>query len=316
MALTFAGIFGVLALFFGLERLVRADSLELDRRLAHYGARRSAEAEDRPAGRPMPGLMARSVERVVAGRGFAQALATDLARANVKLTVGEFLILQAICALIAAGLAVALARALAPGVLFGVVGFLLPRVWISRRQAARLKAFNEQLADTITLMANSLRSGMSMVQAMEMVSREAGPPVSEEFQRVCREIGLGLSPQEALAHLVRRINSDDLDLMVTAITVQHEVGGNLARILDTIAGTIRERVKLKGEIRTITAQQRAAGYILAGLPLAITGLLTLVAPSYILKLFEPGPWLVLPVLGGTGIVVGFVIIGKIVDIEV
>jgi tight adherence protein B len=132
-----------------------------------------------------------------------------------------------------------------------------------------------------------------------------------------REIGLGLSPQDALLHLVRRIKSDDLDLAVIAIMVQHEVGGNLSRILDTIAYTIRERVKLKGEIRSITAQQRLAGLILAGLPLFVSGALVLLTPTYILAFFNPiGPWTILPVIGGIGIIIGFLVIQKIVAIEV
>src|SRR6266516_3991907 len=126
-------------------------------------------------------------------------------------------------------------------------------------------------------MSNSLRSGLSLVQSMEMISREAEPPVADEFQRVVREIGLGVGPQDALLHLVRRVDSDDLELLVTAILVQFEIGGNLSRILDSIAGTIRERVKLHGEIRTMSAQGRMSGYILSGLSLAIGAILMLVA---------------------------------------
>ena len=129
-------------------------------------------------------------------------------------------------------------------------------------------------------MSNSLRSGLSLVQSMEMISREAEPPIADEFQRVVREIGLGVGPQDALLHLVRRVNSDDLELLVTAILVQFEIGGNLSRILDSIAGTIRERVKLQGEIRTMSAQGRMAGYMLSGMPVAIGGMLMLIAPSY------------------------------------
>src|SRR5204863_8057553 len=131
---------------------------------------------------------------------------------------------------------------------FAILGWFVPRLWLARRQAARLKAFNNQLGDTIGLMSNSLRSGMSLVQSMEMISREAEPPISDEFQRVVREIGLGVGPQEALVHLARRVDSDDLELLVTAILVQFEIGGNLSSILDSIAGTIRERGKLQGEI--------------------------------------------------------------------
>jgi tight adherence protein B len=189
-------------------------------------------------------------------------------------------------------------------------------MWVGRRQTGRLNAFNNQLADTVVLMGNSLRSGMSLLQAMDMVAREGNPPISEEFARVTREVGLGISPQDALLHLVRRIRSEDLDLMVTAINVQHEVGGNLARILNTIADTIRERVKLKGEINTITSQQRMSGYILALLPVFVGGFLTLASPGYILPMFSGFPYLILPIAGGISIVLGFLVIQQIVNIEV
>ena len=214
-------------------------------------------------------MLAKRVEASISGRTFAAALQTDLARANLKLTVGEFLILQVAAAAGRRHAGVAhLGRDRSSACIFGALGWFIPKIWLGRRQAGRLKAFNNQLADTIALMSNSLRSGMSLVQSMEMISREAEPPISDEFQRVVREIGLGVGPQEALLHLVRRVDSDDLELLVTAILVQFEIGGNLSRILDSIAGTIRERVKLKGEIRTMSAQGRMAGYILSGMPVA------------------------------------------------
>jgi tight adherence protein B len=209
-----------------------------------------------------------------------------------------------------------LSRFIIVGFAFAFLGWFLPKVWLGRRQAGRLKKFNDQLGDTISLMSNSMRSGLSLVQSMEMISRDADPPIAEEFHRVVREIGLGVGPQDALQHFVRRVASDDLDLLVTAILVQFEVGGNLSKILDSIAGTIRERVKLKGEIKTMSSQGRMAGYMLSGMPVAIGGILMLVAPTFIGKLFSPGPWLVLPVCAGVGIILGSVIINKIVDIEV
>src|SRR3979409_2185854 len=115
---------------------------------------------------------------------------------------------------------------------------------------------------------------------MEMISREAEPPVSDEFQRVVREIGLGVGPQEALVHLGRRIDSDDLELLVIAILVQFEIGGNLSRILASIAVPRRARVKVQGEMRTMSAQGRMAGWVLSGLPVAIGALLMLIAPGY------------------------------------
>ena len=132
-----------------------------------------------------------------------------------------------------------------------VLGWFAPRWFMSYRQGARLRAFNDQLGDALNLMVNGLRSGYSVMQAMEAVSREMPPPHCREFGRVVQEVQIGLSLDQALANMLRRIKSDDLDLVVTAINVQREVGGNLAEILDVISFTIRERVRIKGEIRTL-----------------------------------------------------------------
>jgi tight adherence protein B len=310
---------GLILVVVGITHLVRRDRTALDKRLRRYGGRAYQLTEDeqkKAASVQVTQMLAKKVEASLTGRTFAASLQTDLARANLRLTVGEFVMLQ-IAATLAFGIIAWLVSGVAlVGSVFGVVGWFVPKIWLGRRQAARLKAFNGQLADTIGLMSNSLRSGLSLVQAMEMISREAEPPIADEFQRVVREIGLGVGPQEALLHLVRRVDSDDLDLLVVAILVQFEIGGNLSRILDSIAGTIRERVKLMGEIRTMSAQGRMAGYVLSGMPVAIGGLLMLIAPGYMGKLFTPGPWLVLPVAAFCGIVTGSLTIRKLVAIEV
>jgi tight adherence protein B len=310
---------GIICLVLGVERAVRRDRTALDKRLRRYGGRAyqlTDEEQKQAASAQVTQLLAKRVEASISGRTFAAALQTDLARANLRLTVGEFLILQIGFASAIGMLAWLISGTPFVGSIFGALGWFIPKIWLGRRQSGRLKAFNNQLADTIGLMSNSLRSGLSLVQSMEMISREAEPPVSDEFQRVVREIGLGVGPQDALLHLVRRVNSDDLELLVTAILVQFEIGGNLSRILDSIASTIRERVKLQGEIRTMSAQGRMAGYVLSGLPIAIGGLLMLIAPSYMGALFSPGPWLVLPVAALVGIIMGSLVIRKLVAIEV
>jgi tight adherence protein B len=310
---------GIICLVLGVDRAVRRDRTGLDKRLRRYGGRAYQLTDDeqkQAASAQVTQLLAKRVEASISGRTFAAALQTDLARANLRLTVGEFLILQVGIALAIGTVAWLISGALFVGSIFGAVGWFLPKIWLGRRTAGRLKAFNNQLADTIALMGNSLRSGLSLVQSMEMISREAEPPVADEFQRVVREIGLGVGPQDALLHLVRRVASDDLELLVTAILVQFEIGGNLSRILDSIASTIRERVKLQGEIRTMSAQGRMAGYVLSGMPVAIGGLLMLIAPSYMGALFSPGPWLVLPVGALIGIIMGSLVIRKLVAIEV
>jgi tight adherence protein B len=309
----------IICLMFGADRALRRDRSALDKRLRRYGGRAYQLTDDeqkQAASQQVTQMLAKKVEASISGRTFAASLQTDLARANLRLTVGEFLILQVAAAAVVGMLAWLLSGALFVGLLFALLGWFIPKFWLGQRQSARLKAFDNQLADTIALMSNSLRSGLSLVQSMEMISREAEPPIADEFQRVVREIGLGVSPQDALLHLVRRVNSADLELLVTAILVQFEIGGNLSRILDSIATTIRERVKLMGEIRTMSAQGRMAGYVLSGLPVAIGGLLMLIAPSYMGALFTPGPWLALPALSVVGIIMGSLVIRKLVAIEV
>jgi tight adherence protein B len=179
-----------------------------------------------------------------------------------------------------------------------------------------LHAFNDQLGDTIGLLANSLRSGFSIVQSMETVADQLPNPMAAEFHRVTQEIGLGLHYEEALHNMLRRVPSDDLDLMITAINIQGRVGGNLAEILDTIGHTIRERVRIKGEIRVLTAQQTISGYILTGLPVVLGLVLYLINREYVSRLFtDTCGWIMIGV-SVVMITLGFLIIRKIVDIEV
>jgi tight adherence protein B len=239
----------ILVLFVGLSRVLSSRSRVITR-LGDITATVSEDASREPSsgGRPVPEVVV-SLDRAIAGQSFAKRVATDLARANLKLTVVEYILLS--MAIIAVGIVVGAVAVrslwIIGAVVGGILGLLLPRMFLGLRQTRRLNAFNDQLGDTITLLANSLRSGYSLLQSMEMVARELPEPMSEEFARVTREIGLGLSNQDALNNLMRRIPSDDLDMMITAINIHHEVGGNLSEILDTIGHTIRERVRIKGD---------------------------------------------------------------------
>ena len=172
----------------------------------------------------------------------------------------------------------------------GIIGFvsayILIYFFVLSKIKRRVKAFNAQLADALVLMASSLRSGYSFMQAIEMLSREMQPPLSEEFYRVLREINLGVTTDEAMNHMADRINSEDLDLVVTAVLIQRQVGGNLTEILDNIAYTIRERVKIKGHIRTLTAQGRLSGLIIGLLPIVVGWIVYLINPAYIYPLIS------------------------------
>ena len=270
-----------------------------------------------------------SLNRVVEERDFGANLAREIARADLRLKVSEYLVLWAGTTLgvpllmIMLSLGVPTLRnpiVLLVGVL---IGFMLPRFWLGRRKSSRLNAFDKQLPDTITLIANALRAGSSFLQAIELVVRESRPPISTEFGRVIREVNLGLAFDTALENMVRRVRSDDLELMATAISIQHNVGGNLAEILDSIAYTIRERVRIKGEIRTLTAQQRMSGYVVGFLPIALAGFLFIAAPGFMQPMFDdrvsiiglPGGVIILAI-GGFAMFIGFMLIRKIVDIEV
>ena len=269
------------------------------------------------------------LNRVVEARDFGANLARDIARADLRLKPSEFLAIWAgsivgvplLFIVLSLGLP-ALRNPLA--LLIGAfIGFMLPRFWLGRRKSGRLGAFNKQLPDTITLLANGLRAGSSFLQAVELVVRESRPPVSTEFSRVIREVNLGLPFEQAMENMVRRVRSDDLELMATAINIQHTVGGNLAEILDSIAFTIRERIRIKGEIRTLTAQQRLSGYVVGFLPIALAGFLFVAAPNFMAPMFDKPPealglplGVVILAMGGFMMFIGFMLIRKIVDIEV
>ena len=267
--------------------------------------------------------------RVVEARDFGANLAREIARADLKLKVSEYLAIWAGAIvgipILFVLLSVALPALRSPVALLvgALVGFFLPRLWLGRRKGGRLNQFNKQLPDTITLIANALRAGSSFLQAIELVVRESRPPVSTEFGRVIREVNLGLPFEQALENMVRRVKSDDLELMATAISIQHTVGGNLAEILDSIAYTIRERVRIKGEIRTLTAQQRLSGYVVGFLPIALAGFIFLAAPKFFDPMFSKPPevlglpaGMIIMAFGGFMMFIGFMLIRKIVDIEV
>jgi tight adherence protein B len=165
------------------------------------------------------------------------------------------------------------------------------------------------------MLVSGLRAGVGLIQAMDLVRREMPAPASVEFGRVVQENGLGVGLGEALDHLQERVPSDDLAMVVTVIKIQAEVGGNLANVLDGVITTIRERVQIFQEIRSLTAQQRFTGYLLAGLPFAVAAVIMLINPGYLSPLFSM-TWIWMPGLAVVMIVIGFIVIGKIVDIKV
>jgi tight adherence protein B len=198
-----------------------------------------------------------------------------------------------------------------------VIGIIFPFQYLNSQKGKRLARFSQQLPDMLNLLVNGLQAGYSTMQALESVSKEMPSPISDEFRRVVQEMQLGIPMERALANLLRRIPSEDLDFIVTAINVQREVGGPLADILDTIAFTIRERIKIKGEIRVMVSQVSMSGKILAFVPFVVFALLWFINQEYMSEFFNN------LVCGGAALGTGFILIMagyfammKIADIEV
>ncbi len=334
MTLAVAGVAALAIIMIALGIATSGGGSGISARLERYASGRGEQKAAASGQGGLAEMLSQStamaqLNKVVEQRDFGANLARDIARADLKLKVSEFLGIWAASTiglpLIFLVFSIVLPALRSPiALLIGaLVGFLLPRLWLGRRKGGRLNAFNKQLPDTITLIANALRAGSSFLQAIELVVRESRPPISTEFGRVIREVNLGLPFETALENMVRRVKSDDLELMATAISIQHQVGGNLAEILDSIAFTIRERVRIKGEIRTLTAQQRLSGYVVGFLPIALAGFLFIVAPTFFEPMFANPPAIlglpagvIILAIGGFAMFIGFMLIRKIVDIEV
>lgn len=320
-------IFVVLAAAFlimlGVRRQRRAAAVaELANRMGSFATREEMVADAGPIRqKERNNALARSLEDLTQGGSIAERAAALLARADASLTVGEYLLLRlgvafgglALAFLLFAGSPIAFRFLL--GIVFAFIGSVLPAIYFGRKARKRQQLFIEQLGDTISLMGNSLRAGYSLLQTMEMVSRESPYPIGSEFGRVVREMGLGISNEEALQNLLRRIPSPDLDLLVTAINIQHEVGGNLAQILAIIGQTIRDRVKIKGDIAVLTAQQQISAYVISGLPILLGLGMFAMNRSYMLQMFS-WPWLCMPIGAVVLAMFGFFVMKKITAIEV
>jgi tight adherence protein B len=310
---------GILMFFVGISSFLSGGANTVEERMARYAGGSETLKTDKKDNKKKAARKDIDPFATLAGdvadKKFSTKVQRDLARANLKLKVAEYYYIRVGLAL-GLGLLLGLLRDPVSGIIGVLLGYMLPRFYVGRRIGGRLGAFNKQLADTITLLSNSLRAGSSFLQSIELVSRETPPPMGEEMGRVVREVNLGLGMDEALNNLVRRIKSDDLDLMVTAIGVQQQVGGNLAEILDTIAFTIRERVRIKGEINTLTAQGRMSGYLVSFLPIGIAVVLNMINPAFMAPLFTQLLGQILLGIGGVMMIIGFFAVQKIVDIKV
>jgi tight adherence protein B len=279
------GLVAIILLIVGVVVTSRSERTLVDERLSQYVDEEYLEGvkPGDEASAPITDWLNVQVERSKWGSG----IATTLAQADLKLKPAEYIALMVIAA-VGLGLVAWFfgGREIISGLIGAIIGLILPRIYIGRQKAQRLNKFNDQLQDMLNLVVNGLRAGFSTVQALEAVSKELPAPISSEFRRVVQEMQLGISMEDALQNLLRRIPSSDLDFIIVAMNVQREVGGNLAEILDTISYTVRERVRIKGEIRVLTAQVIYSGRFIALLPIILSVVLWFINRSYMETFFD------------------------------
>src|SRR3989304_6738846 len=258
-------------------------------------------------------------DRLGEGTDLFDNIARHLARADIKFRPSEYIALIVVSGIGCFFVGSIVGRSIGFGFLSGIFGLFLPPIYVLRAQRRRLKLFNNQLGDMLNLTVNGLRAGYSTLQALEAVSRELPSPISDEFHRVVQEMQIGISMEKALDNLLRRIPSEDLDFVITAINVQREVGGNLSEILDTISFTIRERVRIKGEIRVLTTQVMYSGRFLSILPIIVILILYVLNREYMMTYFQPESGICGYIALGVAavlIVAGYFSMQKLGDIEV
>lgn len=297
---------GIVVIFAGIFQIIGPDK-DVDERLGHD------EPED---GNTHSGAgLSERVNRQLTQAKFGSKLAMELAQAGTQVTPAEFIAINIGLILGSILLGVLIAKTIVAGLALSIFAALGPRFWLKRKKEKRVSEFQQQLPDVLSLIVGSLRAGYGLIQAMKLVAQEMPSPSKDEYGRVVNETSLGYSLHQALSHLVERMESEDLQMVVTAINIQNEVGGNLGNILDSIAGTIRDRVKLQGDIRTMTGMQRGTGYMLAAMPFLVAVILLFVNPEYMLALFV-FPWIAIPIGAVISMAIGLLLMTKLTQMDI
>lgn len=311
----------IVLLVFSASSLVSGDRQMVMGRLGKYvGAPRStATAATVPTTilRDRPRLSSISLlDALLLRSSYAERKALELAAADIPLRVGEYILIRWVIAVVALLASYQFLGVLPLALGLAALAYAAPGFYVKHQQQKRRDRFNEQLVDSLSLIANSLKSGYSFLQGMELVVREMPPPSSKEFAQVVQEVSLGSDVEEALIKMAHRVGSYDLDLAVTAMLIQRQVGGNLAEVLEGIAHTIRERFRILREVRTRTAAARMSGYIIGVLPFVLAVAISAINPEYMGLLFNHSLGRVIVVVAVLMQVAGFLLIRRIVNIEV
>ncbi len=311
-------IFILLILLFALEYRSRSRRA-LARRMRYY-----ASGMENPQDKPQEkktlqerflGIL-RGGGRLLNNIRHARGLDLKMQQAGIPLLGTEFVLLLVISAIIAGAVGIILSDRWHVGIMAAVMVVALEYIYILLRIERRAASFTNQLGDCLMMIANALRAGFSFLQAIELISKEMEPPVSEEFKHVVRDVGLGTPVERALTEMDRRVGSPDFSLVVTAVLIQQQVGGDLARILDTISETIQDRIRMRREVKVLTSQGRMSGWILVLLPIAVGLFMTSMNPGYLDPLFHDSIGRIILAITIVMEIIGAVVINRIVDIDV
>jgi tight adherence protein B len=262
--------------------------------------------------------LSRGIGKVKLLDGYKKRLQADLTRAHLLLKAEEFMALGLILFLLFT-LVIVMIKGIGMwplALMFGIGGWILPVLVVKSKIKKRMKILNEQLGDAISMMSNSLKAGYSFFQAIDMLVNETRGPIAEEFATLLKEINLGLTTEKALENMAARVRSDDLELVVTAVMIQRQIGGNLAEVLDSITSTIRDRVKILGEIKTFTAQGRMSGWVISLLPVILCMIFYMLSPDKMSLLFTRSVGQVMLGVGAVLELIGIMMIKKVVKIEI
>ena len=244
-----------------------------------------------------------------------ETVKTSILSAGIPLRVEEFVMIWIAVSFLPALIAFIISGKLLLSAVLIAVCASLPPLYVNIHRKKRRETFNNQLGDALMLLSNGLRAGFSFEQVLESVSRELPPPISQEFGRVVRELKMGVSMESCLLSMTERMESTDLRLLTSAVLIQRQVGGNLADILDTISGTIQDRIRIKNGIKTMTAQGRISGYVIGALPVLIFIGVSVINPEYMQMFYETTLGHILLGVSVGMEILGFAIIRKIINIE-
>ena len=293
----------------------RRQSVDIFHRLRNYNLIESGKHQDKEDIVRRFYLFIQRTAKPIADWNISKKLDFKLKQAGIPIFGAEFVVITLIISAFAATFfyIVSFNTMAVPIAVFGVPMFLA--IVIRRRISKRRESFTEQLGDCLTTVSNALRAGYSFQQAMDVVAREMEPPMSSEFERVTTDVAMGVTLEEALEQMNTRVGSPDFDLVVTAVLIQREIGGNLAQILDTISYTINERIRMKREISALTAQGRFSAWVLLVLPFVVAIFCWFFNHDQMMLFVTEEIGRIAMAVALIMEIIGFIIIQKIVDIE-